>query len=171
MAHLQMGLWQRVARQINGRASALLADGVAIEIEWVQGHSGIWGIRDARHEAHIAREGNGTATIQWLYTFTSNTARWISKGRSAAKAQRETNKCSEHFSYRLKGNAWKNRPIPMASTESLVRRLYQLKWRHAPTCAYLEQFKHWENSKWWRCWGTVAHTREYLLCRCSRWQY
>jgi hypothetical protein len=62
---------------------------------------------------------------------------WISK----------TDKCSVHFSYRLKGKAGRKRPIPIASTRLLATRYYQLKCRHAPTEAYLKQFGRKKDNK------------------------
>jgi len=57
------------------------------------------------------------------------------KGRSAAKAQWEGDKCIKHFGYRLKGKAGNRRPIQMRSAKSLATRFYQLKCGHAPTRA------------------------------------
>jgi hypothetical protein len=57
----------------------------------------------------------------------SNRARRISEGRPAAKAKWEADKCSKHFSYRLKGKTGTKRPVPMTSVKSLATRFYQLK--------------------------------------------
>jgi hypothetical protein len=105
------------------------------------------------------------------YTSASNRARRISEGRSAAKAQWETDKCSKHFGYRLKGKAGNRRPIPMTSAKSFATRFYQLKCGHAPTGSYLKRFGHREDDKRWWCGGKVVQTREHLLQHCSRWKY
>jgi len=71
------------------------------------------------------------------YTSASNRARRISEGRSVAKVKWEADKCSKHFSYRLKGKAGTKRPIPMTSVKSLPARFYRLKSGYAPTGVYL----------------------------------
>jgi len=63
--------------------------------------------------------------------------RRISEGRSAAKGRWEADKCSKHFSYRLKGKAGTKRPIPMTSMKLLAARFYRLKSGHAPNRGYL----------------------------------
>ena len=149
MAHLEPGPGQRVARRINCRAQALLAHGIAMEIHWVLGHSGILGNEEADRQVNLAREANGSTTIERPYTSASNRARRISGGRSAAKARWEADKCSKHFGYRLKGKAGSKRSVPMASAKSLARRFYQLNCGHAPTGAYLKRFGHREDDKCW----------------------
>jgi ribosomal protein L40E len=62
--------------------------------------------------------------IQRPYTSASNRARRICKGRSAAKAEWEANKCRKHFSYRLRGKTGTKRPDPMTSVKSLATRFY-----------------------------------------------
>ena len=103
---------KRVARRINRRAQALLAHGIATEIHWVPGHSGIPGNEEADRQANIAREAKGSTIIERPYTSASNRARRISEGRSAAKAQWEADKCSKHFGYRLKGKGLESWPMP-----------------------------------------------------------
>ena len=80
--------------------------------------------------------------IERPYTSASNRDRRISKGRPAAKAEWEADKCSNHFSYRLKGKVGTKRPIPMTSVKSLPARFYKLKCRHATTGVYLKRFGH-----------------------------
>ena len=62
--------------------------------------------------------------IERPYTSASNRARHISEGRSASKAEWEPDKCSKHFSNRLKGKAGTKRPIPMTSVKPLAARFY-----------------------------------------------
>jgi len=47
-------------------------------------------------------------------------------------AEREANKCSKHYGYRLKGKAGCKISIPMTSVQSLAMRFYRLKSGHAP---------------------------------------
>jgi hypothetical protein len=113
---------------------------------------------------------SGNPVIEQLYTSASNRARRISEGRSAAKAKWEADKCSKHFSYRLKGQAGTKRAAPMTSVRSLAARFYRLKCRHAPTGVYLKQFGHLEDNKclWYE--GTAAQTQEHFFRHCSRWR-
>jgi len=111
--------------------------------------------------------------IERPYTSASNRARRISEGRSAAKAKWEADKCSKHFSYRLKGKTGTKRPVPMTSVKSLATRFYRLKCGHAPTGVYLKRFDHREDDKCWWCGGggrTAAQTREHLFRHYSRWR-
>jgi ribonuclease HI len=171
-AHLEPGPGQRLARRINRRARSLLAHGIATEIHWVPGHSGIPGNEEADRHANVARDASGSTVIERPYTSASNRARRISEGRSAAKAKWEADKCSKHFSYRLKGKAGTKRPIPMTSVKSLAARFYRLKSGHAPTGVYLKRFGHRDDDKCWWCGGraTQTQTREHLFRHCSRWR-
>jgi len=141
-AHLEPGPGQRLVRRINRRTRNLLTHGIATEIHWVPGHSSIPGNEEADCQVNLARDASGSTVIEWLYTSASNRARRISEGRSAAKAKWEADKCSKHFSYRLKGKAGTKRPILMTSVNSLATRFYRLKSGHAPTGVYLKWFSH-----------------------------
>jgi hypothetical protein len=90
------------------------------------------------------------------YTSASNRGRRISEERSAAKAKWEADKCSKHFSYRLKGKMGTKRPVPMTSVKSLATRFYRLKSGHAPTGVYLKRFGHREDDKCWWCERTAG---------------
>jgi len=122
--HLEPGPAQRVARRLNRRAQALLAQGIATAIDWVLRHSGITAKEEADRQANLALEANGSTTIERPYTSALDSARHISDGRSAAKAQWEADECRKHFGYRLKGKAGSKRPIPMASAKLLASRFY-----------------------------------------------
>jgi len=67
-AHLEPGPGQRLTRRINQRAQTLLAHGIATEIHWVPGHSGIPRNKDADRHANLARDASGDTVIQRPYT-------------------------------------------------------------------------------------------------------
>jgi hypothetical protein len=94
---------QRFARWINGRVQALLAPSIATEIHYNMEHLGIPGNDEADSQGNLAQDAWGDMVIGWSIPSALNRARQISEGRSAAKAKWEANKCSKHFSYRLKG--------------------------------------------------------------------
>src|SRR5258707_1107393 len=105
VAHREPGPVQQLARRIKRTAQSLFAHGIATENHWVPDHSGIPGNTEAYRQANLARDASGSTVIERPYTSASNRARRISEGRSAAKAEWEADKCSKHFSYRLKGKA------------------------------------------------------------------
>jgi hypothetical protein len=125
-AHLEPCPGQQLARRINLRARALLAHGITTEIHWVPGDSGIPGKKAADCQANLAREDCGDTLIERPYTSASNKARRMTEGRSEAKAKWEADKCSKHFSNRLKGKTGTKRPVPMTSVKSLWIRFYRL---------------------------------------------
>jgi hypothetical protein len=53
-AHLEPGPGQRLARRITSRARSLLDHGIATEVHWLPGHSGIPGNEEADHQANLA---------------------------------------------------------------------------------------------------------------------
>ena len=149
-AHLEPGTGQRLARRINRRARNLLAHGIATEIHLVPGHSGIPGNEEADRQANLAPHASGSTVIERPYTSALNRAGRTSEGRSSAKAKWEADRCSKHFSYRLKGQVGTKRPIPMTSVKSLAARFHRLKSGHAPSGVYLTRFGHRDDDKcWW----------------------
>jgi hypothetical protein len=57
-AHLEPGSERRLAMWINQRAQALLAHGMATEIHWVLGHSGMPGHYEADHQVNLTRDAS-----------------------------------------------------------------------------------------------------------------
>jgi len=104
-AHLEQGPGEQLARRINRWSWNLLAHGIATEIHWVPGHFGMPRNYEADSQANLARDSRGSKEIEPPYTSASNRAGRISEGRSAPKAKWEADRCSKHFSYRLKGKA------------------------------------------------------------------
>jgi len=51
--------------------SSPLAHGIATEIHWVPGHSGIPGNEEADRQANLARDASGSTVIERLYTSAS----------------------------------------------------------------------------------------------------
>jgi len=169
-AHLKPAPGQRLATRINRRVWNLLAHSIATKIHWVPEHFRIHGNAQADRQANLARDASGSTVIKPQCNSAPNWARRISEGRSAAKVEWEADKCSKHFSHRLKGKAGTKRPIPMTSVKLLAARFYQLKSRHAPTGVYLKRFGHRDDYECWWCGGTVAQMREHLFRHCSRWK-
>jgi hypothetical protein len=85
--------------------------------------------------------------IERPHTSASNRARRIAEGRSAAKAEWEADKCSKHFSYRLKGKSGTKRPIPMTSITPVAALFYRLKSAHAHRGVYPKRFGHQDDDK------------------------
>jgi ribonuclease HI len=119
-AHLDSGPGQQLARAINEHARALRGHGIDVEIHWVPGHSGIPRNIQTDCQANKSQEGRGYTVLEGLYPLAANRARQISKGRLAAKAPWEADKCSKHFSYRSKGKARNKRPIRMTIVKPLA---------------------------------------------------
>jgi len=166
--HLDPGPGLQLARAINEHTTALRAHGIEAAIHCVPGHSDIPGNEVADRQANKAREDRGCTVRQRIYTSAANRAKRISKGRTAAKAVWEADKCSKHYGYRLKGKAGSKRSVPMTSVKSLAARFYRLMSGHAPTGSYLKRFEHREDDKcWWGGSGTLQ-TQGHLCRRCSR---
>jgi len=169
-AHLEPGTRQRLARGIKRTVRSLFTHGIATVIHRVLGHSGITRYEEADRQANLAQDASGSTVIEQPYTSALNRARQITEGRSAAKAEWESDKCSMHSSYTLKGKAGTKRPIPRTSVKSLAARFYGLMSGHAPTGVYLKQFGHHDDNTCWWCGGTVPQTGEHLFRHCSRWK-
>jgi ribonuclease HI len=74
-AHLELGPEQQLGRRINRRAWSLLGHGIATEIHWVPGDSGIPGNKEADRQANLARDASGSTVIERPYTSASDRAR------------------------------------------------------------------------------------------------
>jgi len=111
-----------------------------------------------------------------LFTTKLMTSSYLFRGNKCSlsetisSAKWEADKCSKHFSYRLKGKAGTKRPISMTSVKPLAARFYRLKCGHAPTGIYLKRFGYREDNRCRWCEGIVTQTREHLFRHCSRWK-
>jgi hypothetical protein len=171
-AHLVPGPGQWLARRINSIARCLCAHGIATKINSGAGQSGILGYKEADCQANVARDASESTVIERPHRLGSNSVRWISERSSAAKAKWEADKCSKHFSYRLKSKAGTKKPILMTSIKSVAARFYRLKSKHVPTGVYLERFGYRADGKCWWYGGTPTQTqmREQLFRHCSCWR-
>jgi len=142
MAQVEPRPGQQLARRNTQRARAILGHGLSTGIPWVSGHYGISAHNEADSQVNLARHRSGRTTIQRPYTSATNRARLIADGRSAAKAMRDSDKCSKHFSYVLKGKTGTKRLVLMTRVKALATRFYRLKTTHASTGDYQEQFGH-----------------------------
>jgi hypothetical protein len=169
-AHLEPGPGRRLARWINKWALNLLAHSIATEIHWVPRQSGIPRNEEKDRRVNSALDSSGSTVIERLCTSAWNWARRISEVRSAAKVKWKANRCSKHYSYRLKCKVGTKRPISMTSVKSLVPRFNRLKSGHAPTGVYRKWFGPQDDDKCWQCGGTVSQMREHLFRHCSWWR-
>jgi hypothetical protein len=174
MEYLEPGQGQPLARWIKLSARTFCEAVIETEIQWVPRHTGIPGNEETDRQGNQAREGGRSGTVREpVYTSTGNRIGQITQAKTAAKAQLEANRCSQHYGYRLKGKAGSKRPIPMNSAKSLAARFYRLKSGHAPVGTYLKRFRHQDDNKCWWCGGggrTVAQTWGHLFRHCSRWR-
>jgi hypothetical protein len=124
--HLELGLGQHLARQMNRRVGSLLTHGITTEVHLGTGLSGIPRNKDADCHANLSQEASGSLVMERPHTSDSNRARPISEGRSVAKAECQADKCRKHFRYRLMGKVVTMRPVPMTSIKPLEAKFYQL---------------------------------------------
>jgi len=79
----------------------------------------------------------------------------------------------QNYGYRVgkgSGKDGSQRPILMSSKKSLAIRYYPMRCRHAPTAAYLKQFRLQDDGQcWWR--KQASQTREHLFRHCKRWKH
>jgi len=135
---------------------SLLAHCVATANHWVPGDSGIPGQGEADRPANLAGDASGSTVLEQQFTLAANRARGISKRRWAAKAEWEADKCSKHFSYRLKGKAGTKRPILITSVKPLATSFYRPKSGHGATGVYLKRFCHRHDDKCCCCGGLCS---------------
>jgi len=154
--------------RINSTPRSLLPQGIASDIHTVLGHSGIPGNDEADSQLNMAQDARRSTRIQRPDITTLNRATRISEGRSAAKAEWEADMRSKHFSYRLKGNAGKKRPILIIRIKLVAAGFYQLTSGHATTGVYLKQFGHRDHDQCLWCAERLSQTPEHLFRHCSQ---
>jgi hypothetical protein len=132
-AHQKSGPRERLTRQRNRSANAILANVIEFEIHWVPGHSGIAGHKESDRQMNVAWDFTGDTDIEGIYTSACNMAREICKGWFAANTHLEAIYCRKYISYRLKGKAGAEISIPMRCVNSLATGFYRLKTWHTPT--------------------------------------
>ena len=149
----------------------LLALGIGTEIHFVLRHSGVPRHEGPHRQLNVTRDIHGRAVIQLKYRSASNRARQISQWRLAGKAKWETDKCSVHVSYQLKGKKGTKRPVTLTSVKLLATRFSWPRCWQAPTVVYLKLFGHREDGKCWCCGAggrSPSQMQKYLVRLCSR---
>jgi ribonuclease HI len=112
MEHLSPLPALRLARWINQSARTLRKPGIETEIHWLRGPTDIPRNKEADREANLAREGRRTHTVRDLvYTSAANRTRRTSEAQTAAKAEWEADKGSNHHGDMLKRNAGSKSPM------------------------------------------------------------